>query len=563
MHEDSGNDREQGWQPPEYVSPWASASNPDGADSSPAGSADPSPASPAGSAGAPEASGQPAQDNSTLSFGANPAYGQQGYPQPGYPQPGYGQPGYAQQGYGHPGYGQPGYGGPYGPPPPGYGQYQWGGYGTPPPPRAGFGKTIAYVAVAVVAAAAGAGIAVSLNHSSPASSNSSSSPFGGSAGNGNGNAGGSQGNPFGGGSFGSGSNGSNTGNGSSGSTGSTSSTSSTATMSASQINALKSKLDPSIVDITSDLSFEGATAEGTGMVLTSNGYVLTNNHVIDGATSVTARVTTTDKTYKADVVGYDATDDVALLKLEGASGLPTITQGNSTNVKVKDQVLALGNAEGQGGLPSTAQGSVLALNQSIQASDSGASTTESLHGMIESDAPIQEGDSGGPLVNTSGQVVGMDTAANTGSGMQYSGYSGGATQGYSIPINTAMTIADQIKAGQSSSKVHIGLAAIAGVSVVNASDASGCGGSGFSNVPQPAVSSGALICAVPNNTPAQQVGMQQGDVITSVNGTAITSADGLTNDLANAQVGQKFSFTYVDPSGTKQTVSVTMAGEAK
>ena len=103
---------------------------------------------------------------------------------------------------------------------------------------------------------------------------------------------------------------------------------------------------------------------------------------------------------------------MALLQLVGASGLKTISIANSNEAKVGEAVLALGNAGGRGGLPSTAQGTIQALNQSIAASDQGANTTEKLHGLLETDAPIQQGDSGGPLVNGSGQVIGMDTAAS-------------------------------------------------------------------------------------------------------------------------------------------------------
>jgi S1-C subfamily serine protease len=549
MQDDSGNDREEGWQPPEYVSPWVSASTPD-PDATDATDASAGPA--AGSSG----SSQQPQGNNTLAFG-NPAYGQPGYPQPGYPQPGYGQPGYGQPGYGQPGYGQPGYG-PYGPPP-GYGQYPWNGYGTPQPPRSGFGKTLAYVAVAVIAAAVGAGAAVTLNHSNAASSSSSSPTF-------NGNGGATGGSPFGngGGSFSGNGLGGNTGTGSG-----SNSSSSTGTMSSSQVAALASKVDPGIVDVTSDLSYSGATADGTGMVLTSTGLVLTNNHVIDQATSVTATIVTTGKTYTAKVLGYDATADVALLQLEGASGLKTVTLSNSDQVKVNQAVLALGNAGGAGGLPSTAQGTVHALNQSIQASDSSTGVPENLTGMIESDAPIQEGDSGGPLVNTSGQVIGMDTAAGTSSGTMYSGYSDQATQAFSIPINTALTIADQIKAGKSSTNVHIGLAAVVGIGGTDASKAQNeselqqaCDSSGFDLQPT-TLNSGAYICSVPDNTPAQQVGLQPGDVITAVDGNAVANWNGLTADLANATIGSQHSFTYVNPSGAKQTVSITLAGWAK
>jgi S1-C subfamily serine protease len=557
MHDDeSGNDQHGSWQPPEYVSPWIPASNPDDKDS--------------GNASRDNSAGRedPRQDGDTTSFGNGPAYGQGGYPPPGYPPPGYGQPGYGQPGYGQqqPGYGQPGYGQPgygqsgysgYGQPP-GYGQYPWTGYGTPPPPpRSGVGKTLAYVAVAVLAAAAGAGAAVALNNTSSPSP-SASSPL-----NGNG----SQANPFGGNqnvnpnpipSFGGG----NGANGGAPAGGSSGANAGTGTLNAS---ALAAKVDPGIVDIISDLKYSEATAEGTGMVISSSGLVLTNNHVIDQATSVSAKLVTSGKSYTVKVIGYDSTDDVALLQLVGASGLKTVTLSDSAKAKVGDAVLALGNAGGRGGLPSTAQGTIQGLDQSIEASDSGAGTTEKLHGMIETNAPIQEGDSGGPLVNGDGQVVGMDTAANSSS----SGFSGqtAATTGFAIPINTAMTISNQINSGKASTNVHIGLAGFMGVNVADASNPSGCstggdnfGGFGGSSSP---VKSGALICQVYPDSPTSAAGIASGDVITTVNGTAVTSADGLTALTATSHPGDKFAIEYVDQYGTKHSATVTLTEWAK
>jgi S1-C subfamily serine protease len=163
------------------------------------------------------------------------------------------------------------------------------------------------------------------------------------------------------------------------------------------------------------------------MVLTSSGEVLTNNHVINGSTSVRA-TTSTGKSYDAKVVGYDRADDVAVLQLQGASNLPTITAASSPPA-VGDSVLALGNALGRGGTPSTAEGTVTALNQTITAADNNGSNPETLHGMIQIDANIQPGDSGGPLVNANGEVVGMNSAGSN----QQTGYAAAraATDPYS------------------------------------------------------------------------------------------------------------------------------------
>ena len=273
-------------------------------------------------------------------------------------------------------------------------------------------------------------------------------------------------------------------------------------------SALAAKVDPGIVDITSDLKYSDATAEGTGMVISSSGLVLTNNHVIDEATSVSATLVTSGRTYTAKVIGYDSTDDVALLQLVGASGLKTVTLSDSSKAKVGEAVLALGNAGGRGGLPSTAQGTIQALNQSIKASDSGAGTTEQLHGMIETNAPIQEGDSGGPLVNGSGAVVGMDTAANATAG--FGALTPPPRPGFAIPINTALSIANQISSGKASATVHIGLAGFMGVNVADASTRAHCRRRRrlrrLRRRSAPPVSSGALICEVYPGAPGGEGG---------------------------------------------------------
>jgi S1-C subfamily serine protease len=579
MHDD---DTGSGWQPPEYVSPWIPASTNEDKDSG--GSPRSSDSAPAG--------GEPGEGD-TIAFGPAAGYAQGGYPPPSQPQQAYGQPGYGQPGYGQqppgygqgPGYGQQGYGQQgyqqqsygqhnfgqpgYGQQPPGYGDYPWGGgYGAPPPPpRSGVGKVLAYLAVAVLAAGAGAGAAVALNHTGSSSSalapssGSQSNPLGGS-GSGNGSQLPQQG---------SGSNGENQGGANQGSGGTSSGTGSL------NASALAAKVDPGIVDITSDLKYSGASAEGTGMVLSSSGLVLTNNHVIDEATSVRATLVSSGKTYTAKVIGYDSTDDVALLQLVGASGLKPVTLADSSKAKVGQAVLALGNAGGRGGLPSTAQGTIAALNQSIEASDSGANTTEKLKGMLETNAPIEEGDSGGPLVNADGAVLGMDTAANSspsegggdgqGDGDGQGGFGQSTTTGFAIPINTAVSIADQIKTGKTTSKIHIGLAGFLGVNVADASDASGCnsGGDGYGGFPafSSPVKSGALVCQAYPDAPASAGGLASGDVITGVNGKSVGTADALTNLMADAAPNSKLSIAYVDQYGAKHAATVTLTEWAR
>jgi S1-C subfamily serine protease len=226
---------------------------------------------------------------------------------------------------------------------------------------------------------------------------------------------------------------------------------------------IASKVDPGLVDVVTTLGYQNGEAAGTGMVLTSTGEVLTNNHVIDGATSIKATDIGNGRTYTAKVVGYDKTHDTAVLQLEGASGLQTISL-SSASPQTGQKVVALGNAGGKGGTPSEVTGRITGLNQSITASDESAGNAERLTGMIGHNAPIQPGDSGGPLVDTYGQVIGMDTA---GSSSQAAGNQPGQaqtqTQAFAIPITEASSIASQIEAGTPSSTVHLGRTAFLGI----------------------------------------------------------------------------------------------------
>ena len=171
------------------------------------------------------------------------------------------------------------------------------------------------------------------------------------------------------------------------------------------------KVKPGLVLINTALQYNSEAAAGTGMVINADGLVLTNNHVIDGSTTITATVISTGKTYPARVVGYDRTGDVALIQLQNVSGLTTVPIGNSSSVKAGEAVVALGNAEGRGAI-ATVAGQVTGLNQTITASDAGSSAgAETLHGMIQTSADVVPGDSGGPLASSAG-VIGMDTAGN-------------------------------------------------------------------------------------------------------------------------------------------------------
>ena len=233
--------------------------------------------------------------------------------------------------------------------------------------------------------------------------------------------------------------------------GSGSSSGSTGSGSSSDVTSIASAVDPALVDINVTLGYQSGQAAATGIVLTPSGLVLTNNHVVDGATAISATDVGNGQTYTATVVGYDRSHDMAVIQLNGASGLKTAQLGDSSKVTVGQSVVAIGNAGGAGGTPSAAGGQIVALNQQITAGDQGSSNTEQLTGLVQTNADIQPGDSGGPLVNSAGQVIGIDTAASSANS-----FSSTETQGFAVPVNTAMAIVTQIQNHQASSTVHIG-----------------------------------------------------------------------------------------------------------
>jgi len=309
---------------------------------------------------------------------------------------------------------------------------------------------------------------------------------------------------------------------------------------AASSNRSAASIDDGIVDVTTNLGYQDAAAAGTGMVLTSSGEVLTNNHVIRGATTIRVTDPSTGRKYSATVVGYDLAADVAVLKLSNASGLKTVSLGDSSKVKIGEAVTALGNAGGAGGTPSAATGTVTALGQSITASDGGG-TSERLTGLIGTNAGLQPGDSGGPLVDGAGQVIGMDTAASAGFAFQSAG-----NEAFAIPINRALAIAKQIEAGHSLT-AHIGATAFLGIQVAVGDFLRG------------QTVAGAVVAAVIPASPAERAGLGNGDVIVALNSHPISSPTTLTALLQKQSPGSKVQIRWVDQFGTSHTAQVTLA----
>jgi S1-C subfamily serine protease len=300
--------------------------------------------------------------------------------------------------------------------------------------------------------------------------------------------------------------------------------------------AQAASLSTGVVDVSTNLAYQNASAAGTGMVLTASGEILTNNHVIRGATTIRVTDPSTGRSYAATVVGYSVASDVAVLQLSGASHLHPIVRGNSSNVRVGQPVTAVGNAGGVGGKPSSSTGKVTGVGRTIVASD-GEGLSEQLVGLIRTNAPLQPGDSGGPLMNAVGRVIGMDTAASVGFQLQ------SASQSYAIPINRALALAKQMEAGVASANVHVGSTAFLGVSVGPAA-----GGQ-----------AGALVAEVVPGSPADHAGIVAGDTITALDGQTIATYDGLGPMLLQHAAGDTVTLDWLDQTGTAQTASIQTA----
>lgn len=483
-------------------------------------------------AGDPHGQGQAFGPGAAPNYGGYPNYGPYSGYQPGY-QPGYqsGQPGYQPAQPGQPDYQSGFYVGPtvYGP----YGPY----LAPPPPPPAAAPRRrlvpalIAGLVAAVAVAAVAIGVDIAHNPSTSPSASVQQPQLGtGNGGTSNGgtsNGGANSGN----GGFipvpmpnvpgfqipgqaipGQGVPGQGNGGTNSGSVGHASST--------QQVG---------VVDIYTDQKYDGAEAAGTGMILTSTGEVLTNNHVIRDSTSIRVTVVATGKSYDATLVGTAPTKDIAVIQLQGASGLTPVNLGESSGVQVGDSVTGVGNAGGVGGTPSAAKGKVLALNRTITASDEDNTNAERLHGVIVTSAPIQPGDSGGPLYDSSDKVVGIDTAANT----------SGASQGFSIPIDTALTVAKQIETGVQTSSIHIGYP-------------------GFLAITMSPSTTRPLIYQVLQGGPAAKAGLVGGDLITQVDGKSVTTQTQLRNVISVKDPGTKVAITYRSQTGATHSVPITL-----
>ncbi|HZQ77971.1 MAG TPA: trypsin-like peptidase domain-containing protein [Acidimicrobiia bacterium] len=286
--------------------------------------------------------------------------------------------------------------------------------------------------------------------------------------------------------------------------------------SALDVKGILAKVEPSVVDIVAQSRRE--TGEGTGIIITPDGYILTNAHVVNGASTVTVSTSASGKALSATVIGADTAHDVALIKVDNPGGsLPAAELGRSADVKVGDDVVAIGNALGLRGDPTVTRGIVSALNR----------TVDNLTGMIQTDAAINPGNSGGPLVNSTGQVIGINTAVAA---------DGAQNIGFAIPIDRAKSLADRLKAGQGPAPT-----AFLGVLTTDTSDGSG----------------GAQVVDVVAAGPAARGGIAVGDLIVTFDGKPVSTADSLSGLVQAHQPGDTVQ-VVVERNGSSRTIAVTL-----
>ena len=275
-------------------------------------------------------------------------------------------------------------------------------------------------------------------------------------------------------------------------------------------------------------------AAGTGMILTSGGLILTNNHVVEGATSIKVTVESTGQSYTAKVIGTDQKQDVAVLQLAGASGLSTVNFAPNATVSAGQSVYSVGNAEGTGDLV-TAVGTVSATNQSLSLPADSTTKAESLTGLIELDSDVVSGDSGGPLFDKSGDVIGIVTAASSGTA---------EVTGYAINIKQVLAVADQIEAGNATTDIVIGTPAFLGIELSD----------------DVATTGGVTVSGTFPGMPAALAGITAGSTITAVNGTPVTTSTALSAVIAGHAVGDRLQVSWTDSAGQSHTATVTLVG---
>jgi putative serine protease PepD len=301
--------------------------------------------------------------------------------------------------------------------------------------------------------------------------------------------------------------------------------------------------------VSIDVKGSGQEDQGTGMIITKNGLVVTNNHVIAAAASsgtITVTRSGSTKALPATLIGTNPIDDVALIRINNVSGLTPVTFGNSNGLQVGDAVVAIGNALGlAAGTPTVTSGIVSALGRTVTAG--GESTSETLNNMIQTDAAINPGNSGGPLLDSSGDVVGMNTAV---AGTLPDGTSA-QNIGFAIPDATIESLLKQLKAGES----VVNHGAFIGVEITTETPS-------LKAEYHFTVSSGAVVMSVISGTGAAAAGVRQGDIIVGINHTTIGGAQDVSSVTSSLRPGDVITLHIV--RGSKHVdIKVTLGTEPK
>jgi putative serine protease PepD len=295
------------------------------------------------------------------------------------------------------------------------------------------------------------------------------------------------------------------------------------TVNRSSLADVAAAAQPTVVDINT------GQGEGSGVIYSAEGVIITNNHVIANATANTVNVTFNNgKTSQARIVATDPAGDIAVIKAEGVSGLTPAKFGNSDSMRVGDTVLAIGSPLGLQG--SVTEGIISSLHRTITEGDQAGGSAHSIADALQTDAAINPGNSGGALVNLSGEVIGINTAIAT-SGQN----AGNIGVGFAIPSNKAKAAADQLIAGGKVSHPYLG---------VRLTDSAG----------------GALIAEVVPGGPAEKAGIQRGDVVTKAGTRAIANSNALVAAVQAGKAGEQLQLT-IQRNGSEQQVTVTL-GEA-
>ena len=314
----------------------------------------------------------------------------------------------------------------------------------------------------------------------------------------------------------------------------------------STIASVVDQVSPAVVSILTETQVRNyffgqnqtSTGAGTGMIVTEDGYIITNSHVISDADRVTV-VTDSGDTYEdVEVVGVDPLNDVAYLKIADVSGLPTVTLGDSKSIATGQPVLAIGNALGVY-QNSITQGIISGTGRTVTATDSTGSSSETLTDMIQTDAAINPGNSGGPLVNAAGEVIGINTAVSTSA----------QSLGFAIPISSVKGMLTNIIENSLAERAYVGVSYIAITPEVAKEY----------DLP---VSSGAYVYGSSNPVvtggPADEAGIKKGDIITAVNNVAVGSAGSISTLIGEYAVGETVQLSVIR-DGSEYTVDVTLA----